>query len=135
MEHLRIVSCYVTQLLGKITNLEYLKYIRKVFSEMTYLVRSFMAFKPNEVGYDRNHGIVCSNDPILCTCVHLGMQNNVDVGGLFFLCTKKSIFHFLTSTNVFFCEAPTKKPLQIWANKNFKHTIPHYMQKEPTSCI
>jgi hypothetical protein len=42
-----------------------------------------------------NHGIVCSNNPILCTCVHLDMANKVALGSINFLCTKKSFFIFL----------------------------------------
>jgi hypothetical protein len=33
---------------------------------MSHRVWSFMAFKPNELGHDQNHSIVCSNNPILC---------------------------------------------------------------------
>jgi hypothetical protein len=41
------------------------------------------------------HGIVCSNDLILCKCVHLGMANKVVLGSINFLCTKNSFFIFL----------------------------------------
>jgi hypothetical protein len=61
----------------KITNLDYCRYYRNPFSEMSYHVQSSMAFKPNELGHDQNHGIICSNDPMLCTCMPLGMENNV----------------------------------------------------------
>jgi hypothetical protein len=44
---------------------------------MSYHVESSMALKPNELGPDQNKGIVCSNNPILCTCVPCGMSNNV----------------------------------------------------------
>ena len=33
-----------------------------------------MAFKPNDQSYGHIHGIVCSNDLILCTRVHIGLQ-------------------------------------------------------------
>jgi hypothetical protein len=51
---------------GKIEKLGYHKYSGKPFSEMSYQVQSSMAFKPNELGQDQNHGIVYLNDPILC---------------------------------------------------------------------
>jgi hypothetical protein len=40
---------------------------------MTYHVRSFMTFKPDELGHDLNYRIVCLNDPILCIYVHIEM--------------------------------------------------------------
>jgi hypothetical protein len=55
---------------------------------MTYHVRSFIAFKPDELGHDPNHGIVCSNDPILSTCDHIGMENKVHIDSFHFLCIK-----------------------------------------------
>jgi hypothetical protein len=33
----------------KKTNLEYCKYFEKVFTKNSYLIRSFMAFKPDEL--------------------------------------------------------------------------------------
>jgi hypothetical protein len=64
--------------------LDYCRYCRNPFSEMTYHVRSFMAFKPHELGHDPNHGIVCSNDFILCTCVHMGWQTKFILGVFIF---------------------------------------------------
>jgi hypothetical protein len=55
----------------------------------------FHGFQARWASYDHNHGIVCSNDPILCTCVHLGMANKVSLGSISFLCTKNSFFIFL----------------------------------------
>jgi hypothetical protein len=69
-------------------NLDYCKYCRNPFSDMTYHVRSFIAFKTNELGHDPNNGIVCSNDPILYTCVHIGMANKVHIGSFHFLYIK-----------------------------------------------
>jgi hypothetical protein len=89
-------------------NLDYCKYCRKPFLEMTYHVRSFMAFKPNELGHDLNHGIVCSNDSILCTCVHIGMENKVHIGSFHFLCIKKINFHFLSVKIGFFVKEVLK---------------------------
>jgi hypothetical protein len=49
-----------------------------------------MAFKPNKLDRDQNHGMVCSNDPILCKSVRLGMLNIVYFGCLSFLRIKSS---------------------------------------------
>jgi hypothetical protein len=68
---------------------------------MTYHVRSFMASKPDELDHDPNHGIICSNDPILCKCVHIGMANKVRIGSFHFLCIKIN-FHFLSVKIGFF---------------------------------
>jgi hypothetical protein len=40
--------------------------------------------------------------PILCTCVHLGMGNNVDLESFYFLCVKKLFFILLASKISFF---------------------------------
>ena len=71
------MSLYVAKFLGKITNFSYDNYFKKVFSETSYHVWRSMAFKPNDQSYGHIHGIVCSNDLILCTRVHIGMANNV----------------------------------------------------------
>jgi hypothetical protein len=55
----------------------------------------FYGFQARWASYGHNHGIVFSNDPILCTCVHLGMANKVALGSINFLCTKNSFFIFL----------------------------------------
>jgi hypothetical protein len=96
---------------GKIINLDYCKYCRNPFSEMTYHVQSFMAFKPDELGHNPSHGIVCSNDPILCTCVHIRMANKVKIDSFHFLCLKIN-FHFLSVKIGFSCEGSTKNTLQ-----------------------
>ena len=59
-----------------------------MFSEICYHVWRFMAFKSNDQSYGHIHGIVCSNDLILCTRVHLGIPNNVNKGSFHFLCTE-----------------------------------------------
>ena len=71
------MSSYVAKFLGKITNFLYGNYFKKLFSETSYHVWRSMAFKPNDQSYGHIHGIVCSNDLILCTRVHIGMANNV----------------------------------------------------------
>ena len=70
------MSLYVAKFLGKIANFEYDNYFKKVFSETSYHVWRSMAFKPNDQSYGHIHGIVCSNDVILCTRVHIGMANS-----------------------------------------------------------
>ena len=47
-----------------------------------------MAFKPNDQSYGHIHGIVCSNDLILCTRVHLGIPNNFPKGVFIFFSRK-----------------------------------------------
>jgi hypothetical protein len=76
---------------------------------MTYHVRSFMAFKPDELGHDPNHVIFCSNDPIFCTCVCIGMENKVHIGTFHFL---NFFFHFLSVKIEYFCEGSTENTLQ-----------------------
>ena len=71
------MSLYVAKFPGKITNLLYGNYFKKVFSETSYHVWRLMAFKPNDQPYGHIHGIVYSNDLILCRRVHIGMTNDV----------------------------------------------------------
>jgi hypothetical protein len=75
---------------------------------MTYHVQSFMAFKPDELGHDPNHRIVCLNDPILYTCVHIEMENKVHIESFHFLCIKKINFHFLSIKTGFFVKEVLK---------------------------
>ena len=48
-----------------------------MFAETSYQVWRFMVFKPTDQSYGHIHDIVCSNDLILCTGLHLGMADNV----------------------------------------------------------
>jgi hypothetical protein len=57
-----------------------------------------MAFKPNELGQDQNHGIVCSNNPILFTYVPFWMSNKFHVGCFPFLLLKSSCWVFSFSS-------------------------------------
>jgi hypothetical protein len=121
IKKLRIASCYVTLLQGKITNLEYYYFLKKVFSKQSYHVwRSWhslfnhgtlpmlsQTFKRNYQCYSHNHGIVYSNDHILCKCVRLRMTNNVPEGSFYFFCTKNLFFIFwVTQIGVFVKELP-----------------------------
>ena len=65
-----------------------------MFSETSYHVWRSMAFKLDDQSYGHIHGIVCSNDLILCTRVHLGIPNNVASGSFHFLCTENSFSIF-----------------------------------------
>jgi hypothetical protein len=62
----------------------------------------FYDFQAKWASYGHNHGIVCSNDPILRTCVYLGMTNNVHLESFNFRCTKNSFFIFLAQKMVYF---------------------------------
>ena len=64
---------------------------RKNLHKMTYHVRGFMAFGPNDRCYVLNHGIVCDDVPILCMRVEIGMENNV-AGGRFPFCRTEKPF-------------------------------------------
>ena len=55
---------------------------QKNLHKMTYHVRGFMPFSPNDRCYVLNHGIVCDAVPILCMHVDIGMENNI-IGGSF----------------------------------------------------
>ena len=77
---------------------------------MTYHVRGFMAFGPNDRCYVLNHGIVCDVVTILCIHVDIGMENNVEGGS--FSSHGKAIFHFPSSKNGSFCEVTTKMLFQ-----------------------
>jgi hypothetical protein len=59
-------------------------------------------FQVRWASYIYNHGIVCSNDPILYTCVHLRKANNIDLEICNFCCIKHSIFIFLVQKMDFF---------------------------------
>ena len=112
---------------SKNKNLECRKVLKKVFSEMSYHVWRFMGFKANDQWYGHIHGIVCSNDIILCTRVHIGMANKFSKWSYHFLCTKNIIFHFLGAKNLFFYEEPTKSLLQNCTAPFKKNIGPHFM--------
>ena len=73
-----------------------------MFTETSYHVWRSMAFKPNDQSYGHIHGIVCSNDLILCTSVHIGMANNVAKGSFHFRWTKKQFSIFECPKGGFF---------------------------------
>ena len=54
-----------------------LRIFKKNVLKKSYHVRNFMSFKANDQCYGHIHDIVCLNEPILCTHVHLGMAHNV----------------------------------------------------------
>jgi hypothetical protein len=67
---------------------------KRGFLSSDWLLCFLLFFLPNYQCYGHNHGIVCSNDPILCKSVRLGMTNNVAEGSFHFFCTKNSFFIF-----------------------------------------
>ena len=84
-----VILCYIVE--RKNTRLGILIMFRKNLHKMTYHVRGFMAFGPNDRCYVLNHGIVCDVVPILCMCVDIGMENNV-AGGSFPFCRTEKPF-------------------------------------------
>jgi hypothetical protein len=66
------------------------------------------SFKLNDRCHGHSHGIVCSNDPILCKTIRLRIKNNVAEESFHFLCTKNSFFSFSECHKSKFCEGPTK---------------------------
>ena len=74
----------------------------KKFWEMSYHVRSFMAFKANDQCYGHIHGIVFLNEPILCTHVHLGMAHKVVQGSFQLYLTKNTFSIFWVPKRVIF---------------------------------
>src|SRR4051812_26030739 len=115
---LRVVSYYVTYLQGKIPNLVYCKFLKQTFTEMTYLVRSFMAFRSNDQCYGQNHGIFCDNGPILCMNVHIGMASNVAGGSFPFRRTENAFSIFECRKAGSFVKQPQ--------NESFKMVPPHF---------
>jgi hypothetical protein len=111
--------------------LDYHKHYIKPFSEMSYHVQSSMAFKPNELGLDQNHGIVSSNNPILCTCMRLGMLNKVHFGCIPFLCIKSSFSIFWVSKRVFLWNYYQIFDAKLDHNI-LKNNISYFMHKSPT---
>src|SRR3954468_23959027 len=87
-----VILCYIVE--RKNTRLGILIMFRKNLHKMTYHVRRFMAFGPNDRCYVLNHGIVCDVVLVLCIHVDIGMDNNVAGGTFPFRRTEKpfSIF-------------------------------------------
>ena len=85
---------------------------RKNLHKMTYHVRVFMAFGPNDQCYVLNHGKVCDAVPILFMHIDIGMENNVAGGSFAFCCTEKPFSIFREQKNGSFCEVTTKMLFQ-----------------------
>jgi hypothetical protein len=115
-----IASCYVTWLQGKITNFEYYNFSKKVFPKQSYHVWRFLTFKSNYQCYGHNYDIVCSNDPILCKSVRLGMTNNVAEGSFHFFYTKNSFFNFWATQINFLVKELPKFNLKIGPKQSQK---------------
>jgi hypothetical protein len=80
----------------------------------------FYGFQAKWASYGHNHGIVCSNDLILCTYVYLGMTNNFDLGSFNFRCTKKLFFIFLVQKLGFFVKCLPKICYKNWTTKFYQ---------------
>ena len=87
-----VILCDIVE--RKNTRLGILVMSRKNLHKMTYHVRGFMTFGPNDRCYVLNHGIVCDVVPILCMHVDISTENNIAGGSFPFRRTEKpfSIF-------------------------------------------
>src|SRR3954470_14450836 len=92
----------------KNTRLGILIMFRKNLHKMTYHVRGFMDFGPNDRCYMLNHGIVCDVVPILCMCVDIDMENNVAGGSFPFCRTEKPFSIFRAQKTGRFVKEPPK---------------------------
>ena len=81
---------------------------------MSYLLRRFLAFGPNDGCYGHIQGIVCSNELILRTSVHHGTTDNVDEESFLFTCTKKPFFIFPVRKMGFFVKHLPQISCKIW---------------------
>src|SRR3954470_8755573 len=90
-----------------------------------------MAFGLNDKCYGWNRGIVCDNMPILCTHVHIGMENNVAGGSFPFRRTEKPFSIFRVPKNEAFYETTIKWKFQNGTNIFFKNIRPNYMDNVP----
>jgi hypothetical protein len=96
-KNIKSLRCVILcDLIGRKNNiLEILKTFWKGVHRKDLSCMKFYGFQARWASYGHKHDIVCSNDPILCTCVHLGMSNNIDLGCSNFRGIKSSFFIFL----------------------------------------
>ena len=99
--NIRLVSLHVSWYPLKIVNLEYGNFLKKVFLEMSYHLRRFMALGPHEECYVHIQGIVCLNMSVLGTNMYPGTVNNVAEETFHFPFTKKSFFNFRVRNGYF----------------------------------
>jgi hypothetical protein len=88
----------------------------------------FHGFQARWANYGHNHDIVCSNNPILCTCVQLGMANNIDLGCFNFRGIKSSFFIFLVPKLGFLWSIYHKYVSKIYHQNFRKYYIIFYAQ-------
>src|SRR3954470_2346766 len=86
-----VIFCYIVE--RKNTRLGILIMFRKNLHKMTYHVRGFMAFGPNDRCYVLDHGIVCDVVPILCMCVDIVWRTMLQEE-VFLFVARKSPFPF-----------------------------------------
>ena len=95
-------------------NLEYDSYIENVLTEMSYLLRRFLTFGPNDGCYGQIHGIVCCNGLILHTSMHLWSTDNTYEGSSFFYWIKKPFSIFRVSEMFFFVKDLPQTCWKTW---------------------
>ena len=85
----------------------------------------FYGFQPKRARSWPNHRIVCLNKLVLCTCVRIGMANNVANWSFCFLCTKNTLFIFWTPE---MCDFMKQLPSHclITAPAKFSKILGHY---------
>ena len=86
----------------KNNKLTILQIFLKSVLKWSYHIQGFMAFKPNDQCYGHIHGIVCLNEPILCTHIHLYVANNVGEESFQLYSTTKSFSIFSVSKRQIF---------------------------------
>ena len=91
---------------------------------MSYLLRRFLAFGPNDGCYGHIHGIVCSNVLILYTNMHLVSTDNVDEESFPFHWTKKPFSIFRVWKMSFFAKHQPQICCKTW-EIHFLKTLDH----------
>ena len=86
----------------KNNKLTILQIFSKIILKRSYHIQGFMAFMPNDQCYGHIHGIVCLNEPILCTHIRLYVTNNVAEESFQLYFTKKSFSIFSVLEREFF---------------------------------
>jgi hypothetical protein len=99
-------------------------FFRKSVSKTELSCMRFLAFNLSYQWYGHNHDIVCSDDPVLCESVRLGMTNNVAEASFHFFFARKSHFSFFECHNQYFCKGATKIQFYNWTKTISKYNRP-----------
>jgi hypothetical protein len=124
-------SCYVMLcdlVANKNNKLEISKTFWKSVHKKELSCMKFHGFQAKWASYAHNHGIVCSNDPILCTCVPLGMANIVHFRCFAFLGIKSSFFIFLAQKMAFLWSTYQNYVSKIYLDNFRKYYTVFYAQ-------